>query len=155
MDFRLAHTHTTHFNIRPHAHRTHMCVFPKIKAHSHTHILTTAKFWRKIFTFLYVHILVTNLNSGTIRPWKSIESIVGILSSCIVCPKTCKKQCGNRPMWEWEILVFFAKKRAELRSHFANLKNGRTHAHRTHISKGFLHTHRTRASVRARVRVRI
>ena len=34
-------------------------------------------------------------------------------------------------------------------------KNGRTHAHRTHVLKAFSHAHRTRASVRARVRVRI
>ena len=34
-------------------------------------------------------------------------------------------------------------------------KRPRTHAHRTHVSKAFSHAHRTRASVRARVRVRI
>ena len=51
--------------------------------------------------------------------------------------------------------AFFTPKRAKLRSHVAHTNYGRTHAHRTHVLKAFSHAHRTRASVRARVRVRI
>ena len=47
------------------------------------------------------------------------------------------------------------QKCAKVRSHIARPKKGRTHTHRTHTSKCFSHAHRTRASVRARVRVRI
>ena len=47
------------------------------------------------------------------------------------------------------------QKCAKVQSHIAQPKKGRTHAHRTLVSKCFSHAHRTRASVRARVRVRI
>ena len=131
------------FSARTHARRTlqfsaartltHVCVFPKFKAHAHTHVLKTANVWRKILIF-FLFILFTNLNSGTIRPWKSIENIVAILSSCIFCPKTCKKQCGNEKFWS-----FLPK----------NVRNCDRTSHtwkmvaRTHIAHTFQKTFRT------------
>ena len=97
------------FLARTHAHRTlqfsaartsHARVrFSKIQGALAHARFNNSRFLKKKFHFFLG--ILNKLNSGTIRPWKSIENIVGILSSCLFCPKTCKKQCGYEKFWSF------------------------------------------------------